>query len=249
MYEKLVDQLLASPAYGERMAMDWMDVARYADSDGYLDDKHRDFSPWRDWVIEAFNENMPYDQFVSWQLAGDLIPEATQESILATAFNRLHRRNSEAGIVFEEYRTEYVAGGGRASGAASLAGSFRAGPHNGGLEIVSAELLQLSMDEVVDERGRNLGNGAIDGQRDAANLPMMIAHEAHVTQKAAEILPPGELPRVDHHAPKRAIGRLDPRVSRRVQRIEILRPKPPVGLDKQNAALRHHPICDRRLLR
>jgi len=108
-YEKLVDRLLDSPAYGERMAMDWMDVARYADSDGYLDDKHRDFTPWRDWVIQAFNENMPYDQFATWQLAGDLLPDKTKESILATAFNRLHRKNSEAGIVFEEYRVEYVA--------------------------------------------------------------------------------------------------------------------------------------------
>jgi len=107
-YENLVDKLLASSAYGERMAMEWMDLARYADSDGYLDDKHRDFSPWRDWVIESFNENMPYDQFVTWQLAGDLIPEATRSSILATAFNRLHKKNSEAGIVFEEYRIEYV---------------------------------------------------------------------------------------------------------------------------------------------
>ena len=108
-YEKVVDRLLASKAYGERMAAIWMDVARYADSDGYLDDKHRDFTPWRDWVIKVFNENMPYDQFVTWQLAGDLIPDATKESILATAFNRLHRKNSEAGIIFEEYRTEYVA--------------------------------------------------------------------------------------------------------------------------------------------
>ena len=108
-FSRLIDQLLASPAYGERMAADWMDVARYADSDGYLDDKHREFSPWRDWVINAFNENMPYDRFVTWQLAGDLIPDKSQESILATAFNRLHRKNSEAGIVFEEYRVEYVA--------------------------------------------------------------------------------------------------------------------------------------------
>ncbi|NND31356.1 MAG: DUF1553 domain-containing protein, partial [Saprospiraceae bacterium] len=108
-FENLVDRLLSSPGYGERMAADWMDVARYADSDGYLDDKHREFSPWRDWVIQAFNENMPYDQFVTWQLAGDLVEEKSQESILATAFNRLHRKNSEAGIVFEEYRVEYVA--------------------------------------------------------------------------------------------------------------------------------------------
>ncbi len=108
-YEKVVDRLLASPAYGERMATEWMDVARYADSDGYLDDKHRDFSPYRDWVIKAFNENMSYEQFTTWQLAGDLIENPTQESKLATAFNRLHKRNSEAGIVFEEYRVEYVA--------------------------------------------------------------------------------------------------------------------------------------------
>lgn len=108
-YEKRVDQLLASPAYGERMAADWMDVARYADSDGYLDDKHRDFSPYRDWVIQSFNSNMPYDEFITMQLAGDLVEHPTKESVLATAFNRLHKRNSEAGIVFEEYRVEYVA--------------------------------------------------------------------------------------------------------------------------------------------
>lgn len=108
-YEKLVDRLLASPSYGERMAAEWMDVARYAESDGYLDDKHRDFSPYRDWVIKAFNENMSYEKFTTWQLAGDLIKEPSQESILATAFNRLHKKNSEAGIVFEEFRQEYVA--------------------------------------------------------------------------------------------------------------------------------------------
>lgn len=108
-YEKVVDRLLNTNAYGERMAADWMDVARYADSDGYLDDKHREFYPWRDWMIAAFNRNMPYDQFITWQIAGDLIPDASKESKLATAFNRLHKKNSEAGIVFEEYRVEYVA--------------------------------------------------------------------------------------------------------------------------------------------
>ena len=108
-FERVVDAFLDSPAYGERMATFWMDVARYADSDGYLDDKHRDFSPWRDWVIRAFNDNLPYDDFVTWQLAGDLLPDATQDQILATAFNRLHKKNSEAGIVFEEFRAEYVA--------------------------------------------------------------------------------------------------------------------------------------------
>jgi hypothetical protein len=108
-YAKLIDRLLQSPAYGERMATEWMDVSRYADSDGYLDDKHRDFSPWRDWVISAFNRNLPYNRFVTMQLAGDLLPDKTRETILATAFNRLHKKSSEAGIVFEEYRVEYNA--------------------------------------------------------------------------------------------------------------------------------------------
>jgi hypothetical protein len=108
-YDDLVDRLLNSKSYGERMASNWLDIARYADTDGYLDDKHREFSPYRDWVIAAFNKNMPYEQFVTWQLAGDLIPDANQESILATAFNRLNKRNGEAGIVFEEYRVEYTA--------------------------------------------------------------------------------------------------------------------------------------------
>ena len=108
-FASVVDQFLRSPAYGERMASWWLDIARYADSDGYLDDKHRDFSPWRDWVIDAFNKNLSYQDFVTWQLAGDLLPDASQEQILATAFNRLHKKNSEAGIVFEEFRVEYVA--------------------------------------------------------------------------------------------------------------------------------------------
>lgn len=108
-YARLIDTYLESPDYGERMAAYWMDLARYADSDGYLDDKHRDFSPWRDWVIQAFNQNMPYDSFVSLQLAGDLMPDAGLEQILPTAFNRLHKKNSEAGIELEEFRVEYVA--------------------------------------------------------------------------------------------------------------------------------------------
>jgi hypothetical protein len=108
-YDNLLNNLLASKAYGERMTSNWLDVARYADSDGYLDDKHREFSPYRDWVIDAFNKNMSYEQFVTWQLAGDLIPDVSQESLLATAFNRLNKKNSEAGIVFEEYRVEYAA--------------------------------------------------------------------------------------------------------------------------------------------
>ena len=107
-YEKVVDRLLASPAYGERMAADWLDVARYADSHGYQDDGMREMWPWRDWVIDAFNRNLPFDRFVTWQLAGDLLPRPTQEQLLATGFNRHHMQSQEGGIVPEEYRTEYV---------------------------------------------------------------------------------------------------------------------------------------------
>ena len=107
-FAKVVDRLLASPAYGERMAADWLDVARYADSHGYQDDGMRQMSPWRDWVIAAFNRNMSIDQFITWQLAGDLLPNPTLEQRLATAFNRNHMQSQEGGIVPEEYRTEYV---------------------------------------------------------------------------------------------------------------------------------------------
>jgi len=108
-YEKLVDRLLTSPTYGERMAAHWLDVARFADSEGYLDDFHHEFWPYRDWVIEAYNKNLPYDDFVLWQVGGDQIPHATDEQKLATAFNRLHKQNSEGGVIPEEFRVEYVA--------------------------------------------------------------------------------------------------------------------------------------------
>ena len=108
-YEKIVDHLLASEAYGERMASPWLDAARYADSHGYQDDRPRTIWPWRDWVVSAFNRNMPYDTFLIWQIAGDLLPNATYEQKLATAFNRNHGITQEGGVVNEEYITEYVA--------------------------------------------------------------------------------------------------------------------------------------------
>ena len=108
-YEKVVDRLLQSSSYGERMASIWMDIARYADTNGYQDDTQRFMWPWRDWVIHAYNKNLPYDEFVTWQLAGDLIPEATKEQILATGFNRNHMITQEGGVIEEEYRVEYVA--------------------------------------------------------------------------------------------------------------------------------------------
>jgi hypothetical protein len=107
-YENLVDELLDSPAYGERMSSDWLDVARYADSHGYQDDLERTMWPWRDWVIHAFNSNLPYDEFITWQLAGDLLDNPTKEQILATGFNRNHKITQEGGVVDEEYRVEYV---------------------------------------------------------------------------------------------------------------------------------------------
>lgn len=107
-YAKVVEALLQSPAYGEKMALHWLDVARYADSHGYQDDNYRSQWPWRDWVIHAFNKNMPYDQFITWQLAGDLMPDATKEQLLATGFNRNHKITEEGGVIDEEYRVEYV---------------------------------------------------------------------------------------------------------------------------------------------
>ncbi|MGC3961560.1 MAG: DUF1553 domain-containing protein [Verrucomicrobiota bacterium] len=107
-YERVVTNYLKSPAYGERMALDWLDLARYADTYGYQNDVERDMSAWRDWVIKAFNENLSYDKFLTWQLAGDLLPNPTREQRIATAFNRLHRQTNEGGSIDEEFRTEYA---------------------------------------------------------------------------------------------------------------------------------------------
>ena len=107
-YEKLLDELMALPSYGEKMGILWLDISRYSDSYGYQDDEARGQWPYRDWVIHAFNNNLPYDQFITWQLAGDLLPNATKEQILATAFNRNHKYTEEGGVIHEEYRVEYV---------------------------------------------------------------------------------------------------------------------------------------------
>ena len=107
-YEKVVDRLLRSPHYGERMAMQWLDLARYADTHGYQTDGDRDMYRWRDWVIEAFNRNLPFDQFTIEQLAGDLLPDATLDQKIATGFHRNHRSNSEGGVVPEEWLVEYA---------------------------------------------------------------------------------------------------------------------------------------------
>ncbi len=107
-YEKVVDRLLASPRYGEQMAVRWLDAARYADTNGYQSDGERSMWRWRDWVIDAFNQNMPFDQFTIEQIAGDMLPNATLAQKIATGFNRNHRGNGEGGIIPEEYAVEYV---------------------------------------------------------------------------------------------------------------------------------------------
>src|SRR5260221_1049487 len=107
-YEKVVDRLLSSPRYAERMAYRWMEAARYADTNGYQTDGVRDMWRCRDWVIEAFQKNMPFDQFTREQLAGDLLPNPTLDQRIATGFNRNHRGNAEGGVIPEEYAVEYV---------------------------------------------------------------------------------------------------------------------------------------------
>ncbi len=107
-YEKIVDELLANKHYGEKMAIQWLDLARFADSHGYQDDGGRTMWPWRDWVINAFNKNYPFSTFITWQVAGDLLPNPSKEQLLATGFNRNHKITQEGGIIEEEYRIEYV---------------------------------------------------------------------------------------------------------------------------------------------
>lgn len=107
-WEEMVDLYLSKPTYGEKMALLWLDIARYSDSFGYQNDNIRTQWPYRDWVIHAFNENLSYDTFLTWQLAGDLLPNPTKEQLLATAFNRNHKITEEEGVIHEEYRVEYV---------------------------------------------------------------------------------------------------------------------------------------------
>ncbi len=123
-YQRIVEKYLDSWAHAERMCNEWLDLARYADTHGYQDDLERIMWPWRDWVLHAFKKNMPYDQFVTWQLAGDLLPDATKEQIIATAFNRNHKITQEGGVISEEYRLEYVTDRTNTFGAAFLGLTF-----------------------------------------------------------------------------------------------------------------------------
>jgi hypothetical protein len=123
-YETAADRLLASPRFGEHMATPWLDVARYADSFGYQSDEDTEAWPYRDWVIKAFNENLPFDQFIIQQLAGDLLPDATRGQKLATAFNRIHRKTNEGGSVPEEYRQDGISDRVHTVGTAFMALTF-----------------------------------------------------------------------------------------------------------------------------
>lgn len=177
-FEKMVDELLQQPAYGEKMAIYWLDLARYADSHGYQDDNYRSQWPWRDWVIHAFNKNMPYNQFVTWQLAGDLLPDANKEQLLATSFNRNHKITEEGGIIQEEYRVEYVADRTNTFGKAFLGISFEcARCHDHKYDPLSQkEYFQMfSFFNNIEEKG--IEGGTQNVQSFAKNPQMEITNE------------------------------------------------------------------------
>ena len=162
--ERVVDRLLGSPRFGERMAVDWLDLARYSDTHGFQMDRYRPMWPWRDWVIRSFNRNLPFDKFVTWQLAGDLLPNPTQEQRLATAFNRNHLQNEEGGIVEEEFRVSYVVDRVNTFGSAFLGMTFECSRcHDHKYDPISQrDFYQLfSMFQNIDESGQTVYFGEI----------------------------------------------------------------------------------------
>jgi mono/diheme cytochrome c family protein len=181
-FAAVVDRLLASPRYGERMAQDWLDVARYGDTHGFNNDSARSMWRWRDWVIAAFNADLPYDRFITEQLAGDLLPRATIEQRIATGFGRNHVINSEGGIIAEEYRVEYVADRVRTLGLAWL-----------GLTIECARCHDHKFDPLPQRDYYrlfaffdNLDESGEDG-RVANAAPLMAAPTAAQQQRLAEL--------------------------------------------------------------
>lgn len=180
-YEKAVDRLLASPHYGERMALWWLDLARYADTHGYHIDSQRDMWPWRDWVIRAFAGNLPYDRFLLEQLAGDLLPEPTQDQQVATGFNRNHPINYEGGAIPEEYQAAYVHDRVDTTGTALMGLTMRcAGCHDHKFDPISMrEYYQFyAYFNNIDEEG-------LDGQAGNAK-PFIKVPTAEQTDKLAE---------------------------------------------------------------
>ncbi len=174
-YERLVDRLLGSQAYAEHMAAYWMNLARWAESDGFLDDHHdRMLWPWRDWVIGAFNRNMRFDEFATWQLAGDLLPNATREQKLATAFLRVGPRTTENGAIDEEYRIEYVVDRTNTIGTAFLGltvGCARCHDHK--YDVISSQGLLLAV-RLLQQR-RRAGLLSARPQRDPGRADAAVA--------------------------------------------------------------------------
>ena len=182
-YEKQVDALLASPRYGERMALDWLDVSRFADTYGYQSDKESFVWPWRNWVINTFNNNLPYDQFLSWQIAGDLLPNATQEQRLATAFNRLHRQTEEGGSIEQEFRQEYVSDRVHTAGTAFL-----------GLTLECSKCHDHKYDPLPQADYYSMN--AMFGQIDESGL---MPYSIHTTapEPSMRIVEPGQMPELE----------------------------------------------------
>jgi hypothetical protein len=183
-YDRLVDRLLDSPRFGERMAIDWLDLARYADTYGYQADVYRAMWPWRDWVVQAWNGNLPYDQFVTWQLAGDLVPQPARSQILATAFNRHHRQTNEGGSIEEEFRVEYVADRTNTFATAFLGLTLEcARCHSHKYDpITQTEYYQLfSFFNSIDE------SGLYSHFTNAVPTPTLLLTPAHVEQSLAEL--------------------------------------------------------------
>ncbi len=184
-YESAVDRLLKSPAFGERMANEWLDAARYADTFGYQADRDTHVWPWRDWVIRAFNDNLSYDQFILWQTAGDLLPNATRDQQLATAFNRLHRQTNEGGSIEEEFRQAYIADRVVTNGTAFLAMTFeccRCHDHKYD-PITQADFYKLSaFFSNIDE------HGLYSHFTETAPTPAMLLYDGDQQTRHAELL-------------------------------------------------------------
>lgn len=206
-YSRVVDRLLKSPACAERFANDWLDAARYADTFGYQSDRDMHVWPWRDWVIRAFQSNLPYDKFILWQTAGDMLDNPTRDQLLATAFNRLHRQTNEGGSIEEEFRIEYVADRLRTSGTAFLGLSLEcARCHDHKYDPISMkEYYQLSaFFNNIDE------HGLYSHFTETAPTPALLLYEGDQEKKHRDVL--AQIRQKEHELKQYAaknFGRLD----------------------------------------
>jgi mono/diheme cytochrome c family protein len=218
--EAVVDGLLASPRYGERQAQEWLDLARYADTNGYLYDEPRSIWKWRDWVIDAFNRNVPYDRFAVEQLAGDLLPGATVAQRVATGFNRNHPVNSEGGEADDEYRSAYVIDRANTTATAFL-----------GLTLGCAQCHDHKFDPLtqkdfyrfaaffndVDENGRNSAVRPTISVPDAEQEPKLAALDARIEAASRELAADdAATERARREWEQRTRARLDPAIAWRV---------------------------------